>query len=134
MRIISSICQQIIDDDIHGPSGELVKIEIFAHGALCIAVSGRCGMSLHNHNSSANRGACKQECRQSYTVVDNADGSKMEIDNEYVMIPNNICTLPILDELFDTGVAVLKFEGCSRSPDYVDMVIRTIGMLLILFL
>lgn len=125
LNMIRRITDTIREENITGPAGEPVRIEIFAHGALCIAVSGRCGMSLFTDNASANRGACRQNCRQSYVVTDKETGAQLEIDNEFIMSPNDICTLPFLDEVLNAGVRVLKIEGRGRSPDYTDMVIRT---------
>jgi len=122
---IKKICDQIIKEDIRGPKGNLIEIEIFAHGALCVAVSGKCYMSLHTHNSSANRGACVQNCRKTYTVIDKETGIELDIDNEYIMSPKDLCTLDFLDQVLDTGVTVLKIEGRGRAPEYVKTVIET---------
>jgi putative protease len=122
---IKKICDQIIKEDIRGPKGNLIEIEIFAHGALCVAVSGKCYMSLHTHNSSANRGACVQNCRKTYTVTDKETGVELEIDNEYIMSPKDLCTLDFLDQVLETGVTVLKIEGRGRAPEYVKTVIET---------
>ena len=116
---IRNICRTIEKEHITGPSGELVKIEIFVHGALCVAVSGKCYMSLALFNTSANRGACCQPCRRSYTVRDSVNGQELEIDNRYVMSPGDLCTVEILPRLLDAGVSVLKIEGRGRSADYV---------------
>ncbi|MDP2690887.1 MAG: peptidase U32 family protein [bacterium] len=124
LQMIKAIHEQIVVNDLRGPKGNLMEIEIFAHGALCVAISGRCGMSLYSYNSSANRGACKQNCRKAYKVTDLETGKELVIDNEYVMSPKDICTIHFLDQLIDTGVKVLKIEGRGRSPDYVDRVIR----------
>ena len=124
LRQVKKICQQIEADNVTGPNGKLVEIEIFGHGALCMAVSGKCYLSLHAHNSSANRGACKQNCRKPYKVIDQESGNEIEIDNEYMMSPKDLCTLPFLDQLVDTGVKVLKIEGRGRSADYVAKVIK----------
>ncbi|MGV6828427.1 MAG: peptidase U32 family protein [Flavobacteriales bacterium] len=125
LRQIKKICDQIEKEQIKGPSGNLVEVEIFGHGALCMAVSGKCYLSLHSHNSSANRGACKQNCRKKYTVVDQDTGFEMELDNEYIMSPQDLCTLDFLDQVIDTGVRVLKIEGRGRAPEYVAKVIAT---------
>ena len=122
---VKKICDQIEKDQIKGPSGNLVEIEIFGHGALCMAVSGKCYLSLHSQNSSANRGACKQNCRKKYTVIDQDTGFEMELDNEYIMSPKDLCTLDFLDQVIDTGVKVLKIEGRGRAPEYVATVIKT---------
>jgi len=125
LRQINKICEQIERDQIKGPSGNLVEIEIFGHGALCMAVSGKCYMSLHSHNSSANRGACKQNCRKKYTVIDQETGVEMELDNEYIMSPKDLCTLEFLDQVVEAGIKVLKIEGRGRAPEYVAKVIKT---------
>ena len=124
LRQVKKITEQIVKEDVRGPSGNLVEIEIFGHGALCMAVSGKCYMSLHNHNSSANRGACKQNCRKKYTVIDQETGVEMELDNEYIMSPKDLCTIDFLDQIVDAGVKVLKIEGRGRAPEYVAQVIR----------
>jgi len=124
LKQVKKICEQIIKDDVRGPSGNLVEIEIFGHGALCMAVSGKCYLSLHSHNSSANRGACKQNCRKKYTVIDQESGFEIELDNEYMMSPKDLCTMEFLDEVVDAGVKVLKIEGRGRAPEYVATVIR----------
>ncbi|MDO4728649.1 MAG: peptidase U32 family protein [Bacteroidota bacterium] len=121
---VKKICQQIEKEQIKGPSGNLVEIEIFGHGALCMAVSGKCYLSLHSHNSSANRGACKQNCRKKYTVIDQESGFEIEIDNEYMMSPKDLCTIDFLDQIIDAGVKVLKVEGRGRAPEYVATVTR----------
>jgi putative protease len=118
---VQKIVEQIKEQRITGPSGNLVQIEIFAHGALCMAVSGKCYMSLHTYNSSANRGACKQNCRHAYKVT-NDEGVEMMIDNEYIMSPKDLCTIDFLDQVLGTGVRVLKLEGRGRSPEYVKTV------------
>ncbi len=125
LRQVKKIVEQIEKEQIKGPSGNLVEIEIFGHGALCMAVSGKCFLSLHSHNSSANRGACKQNCRKKYTVIDQESGFEIELDNEYMMSPKDLCTLDFLDEVIDTGVKVLKIEGRGRAPEYVAKVIKT---------
>ena len=121
---IKKIAQQIEKDQVKGPSGNLVEVEIFGHGALCMAVSGKCYLSLHSHNSSANRGACKQNCRKKYTVVDQETGFEIEIDNEYMMSPKDLCTIGFLDDIVEAGVKVLKIEGRGRAPEYVAMVTK----------
>ncbi len=115
---VKKICQTIAKEQITGPSGKLVRIEVFVHGALCMAVSGKCYLSLHTHQSSANRGACKQNCRRTYTVKDE-EGNELLIDNEFIMSPKDLCTLPFLDQILDSGARVLKIEGRSKGPDYV---------------
>lgn len=124
LRQVKKITEQIEKHEIKGPSGRLVEIEIFGHGALCMAVSGKCYMSLHSHNSSANRGACKQNCRKKYTVIDQESGFEMELDNEYIMSPKDLCTIDILDQVADAGIKVLKIEGRGRAPEYVAKVIK----------
>ena len=121
---VKEICDGIVKENVKGPSGELVQVEVFAHGALCMAVSGKCFISLHTHNSSANRGACKQNCRRKYKVTDLEDGHEMELDNEYIMSPKDLCTIDFLDQLLETGVSVLKIEGRGRAPEYVATVIK----------
>ena len=125
LRQIKKICEQIEREQVKGPSGNLVEVEIFGHGALCMAVSGKCYLSLHSHNSSANRGACKQNCRKKYTVIDQESGFEIELDNEYMMSPKDLCTLDFLDQVIDTGAKVLKIEVRGRAPEYVATVIRT---------
>lgn len=124
LQQIKKICDEIKKENIKGPSGKLVDIEIFGHGALCMAVSGKCYLSLHSHNSSANRGACKQNCRKKYTVIDQESGFEIEVDNEYMMSPKDLCTIDILDKIIQAGVRVLKIEGRGRSADYVAKVIE----------
>lgn len=124
LRQVKKITEQIEKENICGPSGNLVEVEIFGHGALCMAVSGKCYMSLHSANSSANRGACKQNCRKKYTVIDQETGFEMELDNEYIMSPKDLCTIDFLDEIADAGIKVLKIEGRGRAPEYVAKVIK----------
>lgn len=124
LRQVNYITEQIEKEQIKGPSGRLVEIEIFGHGALCMAVSGKCYMSLHSQNSSANRGACKQNCRKKYTVIDQETGFEMELDNEYIMSPKDLCTIDFLDQIAIAGIKVLKIEGRGRAPEYVAKVIK----------
>ena len=124
LRQVKKITGEIQKEQIKGPSGELVKVEIFGHGALCMAVSGKCYLSLHSHNSSANRGACKQNCRKKYTVIDQESGFEIEIDNEYMMSPKDLCTINFLDEVKEAGIQVLKIEGRGRAPEYVATVTK----------
>ena len=119
---VKTITHAIAKEQIKGPSGDLVKIEIFVHGALCMAVSGKCYLSLDLLNSSANRGACLQPCRRSYTVKDKEEQMEMEVDNEYIMSPKDLNTLAFLDRIIDAGVEVLKIEGRGRSAEYVKTV------------
>lgn len=119
---IKNICDAIKKENIKGPSGKLIQIEVFAHGALCMAVSGKCYLSLHTQNASANRGACLQNCRRKYKVIDLEEGHELEIDNEYIMSPKDLCTIDFLNELIDTGISVLKIEGRGKAADYVKTV------------
>ena len=125
LRQVKNITNQIEKEQIKGPNGNLVEIEIFGHGALCMAVSGKCYLSLHSNNSSANRGACKQNCRKKYTVIDQETGFEIELDNEYMMSPKDLCTLDFLDQVIDSGIKVLKIEGRGRAPEYVATVTKT---------
>ncbi|WP_299251834.1 peptidase U32 family protein [uncultured Cytophaga sp.] len=121
---VSKISKGVEKKQIKGPSGELIKLEIFAHGALCMAVSGKCYLSLHTNNASANRGACIQNCRKQYIVTDKEDGVELEIDNEHIMSAKDLCTIGFLDKILKSGVHILKIEGRGRSADYVDTVVR----------
>ncbi|MCF6356838.1 MAG: U32 family peptidase [Draconibacterium sp.] len=116
---VYEISNQIKEKQIKGPSGELIRLEMFVHGALCMATSGKCYLSLHEMNSSANRGACLQTCRRAYTVTDKETGAELEIDNEYIMSPKDLKTIHFLNKILDAGVSVLKIEGRARSPEYV---------------
>ncbi len=118
LQQVEHICAEVKKQEIKGPSGNPVQIETFVHGALCMAVSGKCYMSLHTMNSSANRGACKQNCRRSYTVKDE-EGNELKIDNEFIMSPKDLCTINFIDKVMDAGVKVLKIEGRSKGPEYV---------------
>ena len=110
----------VIDaEDIKGPSGRKVEIEMFAHGALCMAVSGKCYLSLHEYGASANRGSCYQICRRGYEVTDLETGSKLVVDNKYIMSPKDLCTIEFMDKIIDAGVSVFKIEGRARSAEYV---------------
>jgi len=119
---VKEIYGNIIKDNIRGPSGKQVRIEMFAHGALCMAVSGKCYLSLHENNKSANRGNCYQTCRKGYTVREKETGYELDIDNEYIMSPKDLCTVGFVNKLLDAGVRVLKIEGRARSPEYVKTV------------
>ena len=119
---ISHICRCIKDENILGTGGRLLKVEIFAHGALCVALSGKCYMSLATYGTSANRGACFQPCRRKYTVRDTETDAEFVVDNQYVMSPKDLCTIGFLDKILDTGISVLKLEGRGRSADYVARV------------
>lgn len=121
---MKAIVRAIEREQIKGPSGELVRIEVFAHGALCMAISGKCYLSLHTHNSSANRGVCIQNCRRKYEVKDQDEGHALQIENEYIMSPKDLNTLPFLDQLLETGIDVLKIEGRARAPEYVKTVTK----------
>ena len=116
---VKAIHEAIVREGIKGPSGELVRIEMFAHGALCMAVSGKCYLSLQATGSSANRGACMQICRRGYEVTDLETGYKLDIDNKYIMSPKDLCTIAFLDKIVDAGVRVFKIEGRARSAEYV---------------
>ncbi len=119
---VSHIYNCITEQNIRGPHGELIKIEMFAHGALCMAVSGKCYLSLHENNRSANRGNCYQTCRKAYIVTEKESGYQLEIDNEYIMSPKDLCTIGFLDKVIGAGVRVLKIEGRARSAEYVKIV------------
>jgi U32 family peptidase len=122
LKKVKYISESIAKENILGPCGQLVKIEMFAHGALCMAISGKCYLSLHEYNHSANRGECFQICRRGYTVTDKETGSQLDIDNEYIMSPKDLCTIGFLDKFLDAGVRVLKIEGRARSAEYVKTV------------
>ncbi|MGC9450541.1 MAG: peptidase U32 family protein [Oceanipulchritudo sp.] len=124
LSMIRRLHEQIVEAGLRGPSGRPAEIEAFAHGALCIAVSGRCGMSLYTDNASANRGACIQNCRREYIVKDKDTGRELLIDNHFVMSPNDISTIGFLDQLLEAGVHTLKIEGRGRPPEYVLLVTR----------
>lgn len=124
MNQVEEIYRQIKEQDIRGPRGELIRIEMFCHGALCMAVSGKCYMSLHDANRSANRGECVQICRRSYTVTDNETGNQLEIDNQYIMSPKDLKTVRFIDRMMQAGVRVFKIEGRARGPEYVYTVVR----------
>jgi putative protease len=119
---VRKIHDNIVEQDIRGPGGDLVRIEMFVHGALCMAVSGKCYLSLHENNMSANRGKCYQTCRKSYIVTEKESGYQLEIDNEYIMSPKDLCTIGFTDKLINAGVRVFKIEGRARSPEYVKTV------------
>ena len=116
---VAAIHQAIIDQDIRGPKGELVRIEMFAHGAFCMAVSGKCYLSLAAYGASANRGACLQVCRRGYLVTDYETGNEIHIDNKYLMSPKDLCTIEFMDKFGEAGVKVFKIEGRARSAEYV---------------
>ncbi|HRP02116.1 MAG TPA: peptidase U32 family protein [Candidatus Kapabacteria bacterium] len=116
---VEFISKKIEEDQLKGPSGELIKLEMFAHGALCMATSGKCYLSLHEYNKSANRGSCLLTCRRPYILTDKETGYELEVDNEYLMSPKDLRTIHFLDRIIDAGVSVLKIEGRGRSPEYV---------------
>ena len=116
---VREIYDTIVSEGIKGPSGELVRIEMFAHGALCMAISGKCYLSLHAYGQSANRGACYQICRRGYEVTDLETGNKLEVDNKYIMSPKDLCTIEFMDRIIESGVKVFKIEGRARSAEYV---------------
>lgn len=121
---IKFIVEEIKRQDIRGPKGKLVEIEIFVHGAMCVSVSGRCGMSLYMNDTSANCGECTQPCRRPYKITDEFTGKSLVVDNQFVMSPEDLCTIGLLDEIMATGAVSLKIEGRGRSPEYVDTVVR----------
>lgn len=121
---VRAISDAIRDLDIRGPRGELVRIEMFCHGALCMAVSGKCYLSLHEMNSSANRGACTQICRRGYRVTDLETGDELNVENKYIMSPKDLKTIHFLDRMIDAGVTVFKIEGRARGPEYVATAVR----------
>lgn len=121
---VKSIHEAILQQHITGPSGNEIKIEMFCHGALCMAVSGKCYLSLHQMNSSANRGACTQICRRGYTVTDNETGEQLAIENQYIMSPKDLKTIHFLNKMLEAGVRVLKIEGRARGPEYVSIAVR----------
>ncbi len=121
---VRRIHEAIVSRDIRGPHGELVRIEMFCHGALCMAISGKCYLSLHEMNSSANRGACTQICRRGYTVTDRETGEQLDIDNKYIMSPKDLKTIHFLNKMADAGVRVFKIEGRARGPEYVSEAVR----------
>ena len=116
---VKDICQTIERERITGPSGNLVRVEMFAHGALCMAISGKCYLSLHSYGASANRGACYQVCRRGYEVTDLETGNQLVVDNKYIMSPKDLCTIEFMDKIIDAGVKVFKIEGRARSAEYV---------------
>ena len=124
MDKVSEISRQIKEQNICGPGGKLVRLEMFVHGALCMAVSGKCYLSLHEMNVSANRGKCMQICRHGYTVTDKESGNHIDIDNDYIMSPKDLKTIHFLNKILDSGVTVLKIEGRARAPEYVKTVTR----------
>ena len=124
MEQVASIHRDILEQDIRGPKGELIRIEMFCHGALCMAVSGKCYLSLNNLGASANRGACMQICRRGYVVKDKESELELEVDNHYIMSPKDLKTIHFLNKMLDAGVRVLKIEGRARGPEYVKTVVE----------
>lgn len=122
---IKAIYDKIVQENLIGNEGRLMEIEVFGHGALCIAQSGRCWMSLYTHNASANRGACLQNCRHAYKVTDMSTGKDLVLDNQFIMSAADICTIDFLDKFIDAGISVLKIEGRGRAPEYVYTVVST---------
>ncbi|MCD8193128.1 MAG: U32 family peptidase [Tannerellaceae bacterium] len=122
LQQVHEIYQQIVEQQIKGPGGELIRIEMFCHGALCMAVSGKCYLSLHEMNYSANRGACMQVCRRGYTVKDKDSNIELDIDNQYIMSPKDLKTIHFMNKMMDAGVRVFKIEGRARGPEYVRIV------------
>lgn len=121
---VKAIADAIDREDIRGPRGEKIRIEMFCHGALCMAVSGKCYLSLHEMNSSANRGACTQICRRGYTVTDRETGDELAVENKYIMSPKDLKTIHFLNKMIDAGVRVFKIEGRARGPEYVKIAVR----------
>ena len=121
---VAKIYRHIREENICGPSGEQIRIEMFCHGALCMAVSGKCYLSLHEMNHSANRGACMQVCRRSYTVRDKETDVELEVDNQYIMSPKDLKTIHFMNKMLDAGVRVFKIEGRARGPEYVRTVVE----------
>jgi putative protease len=121
---VAAIYKDIVEQNIKGPGGELIRIEMFSHGALCMAVSGKCYLSLHERDLSANRGACNQICRRSYIVKDKETDIELEIDNEYIMSPKDLKTIHFMNKMMDAGVRVFKIEGRARGPEYVRTVVE----------
>ncbi len=124
LEMIRSICKKIQIDQLQGPAGKLIRIETFVHGALCVAQSGRCQMSLISNNTSAQRGACLQECRKQYRIIDEDSGVELRVEDGYILSPKDLCTLPFLDKLVDAGIGVFKIEGRGRAPEYVSTVVK----------
>ena len=124
MEQVRAIHDAIVADDIRGPHGGLVRLEMFCHGALCMAVSGKCYLSLHQMNSSANRGSCTQICRRGYRVTDLETSEELEVENKYIMSPKDLCTIHFLDRMVEAGVSVFKIEGRARGPEYVRVAVE----------
>lgn len=124
LESVAEISREIVRRDIRGPHGALVRLEMFCHGALCMAVSGKCYLSLHQMNSSANRGACTQICRRGYRVTDLETGDELNVENKYIMSPKDLKTIHFLNKMIDAGVTVFKIEGRARGPEYVATAVR----------
>lgn len=120
---VAAIRREIVENDIRGPRGDLVEIEMFAHGALCMSISGKCYLSLYETNCSANRGACRQLCRRKYTLRDKETGAELDSDGRYILSPKDLCTIDFLDRFIASGVKVLKIEGRARGAEYVKRVV-----------
>ncbi len=120
----AEICKKVESENLCGPSGKRIRIEIFVHGALCMSISGKCYLSLHENNHSANRGGCLQNCRRGYTVTEKGSEYQLDIENEYIMSPKDLCTINFLNKILDAGVTVLKIEGRARAPEYVKIVTK----------
>ena len=127
---IAMVHKAIVEQDIRGPKGELVKIEMFAHGALCMSISGKCYLSEHETACSANRGACRQICRRKYTITDKDTGQMLDIDGRYILSPKDLCTVDFLDKFIAAGVSVLKIEGRARGAEYVKRVVESYDLAL----
>ena len=127
LQQVTQIHDTIVRDNICGPGGSLMKLEMFVHGALCMAISGKCYLSLHENNASANRGNCYQTCRKAYIVTEKETGYQIEVDNEYIMSPKDLCTIGFLDQIIGAGARVLKIEGRARAPEYVKTVSECYG-------
>ena len=127
---IAMVHKAIVEQDIRGPKGELLKIEMFAHGALCMSISGKCYLSEHETACSANRGACRQICRRKYTIQDKDSGQMLDIDGRYILSPKDLCTVDFLDKFIDAGVSVLKIEGRARGAEYVKRVVESYDLAL----
>ena len=127
---ITMVHKAIVEQDIRGPKGELVKIEMFAHGALCMSISGKCYLSEHETACSANRGACRQICRRKYTITDKDTGQMLDIDGRYILSPKDLCTVDFLDKFIAAGVSVLKIEGRARGAEYVKRVVESYDLAL----
>lgn len=124
LKQVRQIYDNILYNDIRSENGELVRIEMFIHGALCMSISGKCYLSLHEHNKSANRGMCLQPCRRGYTVIEREFGYELDIDNQYIMSPKDLCTIGFLDKIIQAGASVFKIEGRGRSPEYVKRTVE----------